>query len=403
MKAHKAAALVATLPLWFAAPAQPETPAKGEHATPAKGEHATPAKGGDATRDTMRQIVDALAFVLPLSLSDEPFADPAQHRAIVDALDTLAANGAELERHTQGRDVGFTFLSRSLSRDMREIRDRYTAGHVAEARFLLLEVTDHCAACHSRLPDSSEHPIGSRLVDDPRVAALDLDQRVELEVATRQFDRAIESYETLFADPSFSPAELDLHGHIDGYLEVVVRVQNDPARALRTFNKLAQRDDLPAALRENIGAWMASLRALEGRTPTDSPLSDARELIAEAQDPARYPDDRSALVTYLLASGLLHRFTTTPGVSTAELGEACYLLGVIESRIGRSFWLSQTEFYLEQAILLAPDRAFANDAYELLEEFLVSGYTGSTGDDVPPEVRARLDELKQRIRRAQAG
>ena len=55
--------------------------------------------------------------------------------------------------------------------------------------------------------------------------------------------------------------------------------------------------------------------------------------------------------------------------------EACYLLGVIESRIGRSFWLSQTEFYLEQAILLAPDRAFANDAYELLEEFLVSVIT----------------------------
>jgi len=385
MKAHTAAALAATLPLCFAAPARPEAPAKGD----------------DATRATMRQIVESLTFVLPLSLSDEPFADPAQHQAILDALDSLAKNGAELEHHVQSRDVGFTFLSRSLSRDMREIRDRYAAGHVSEARFLLLEVSDHCAACHSRLPDSREHPIGSRLVDDPRVAALDLDQRVELEVATRQFERAIESYEILFADPGFSPAELDLHGHIDGYLEVVVRVQSDPARALRTFNRLAQRKDLPAALRENIGAWMASLRALEGRTPGDSPLSDARELIAQAQDPARYPDDRSALVTYLFASGLLNRFTATPGVSTAKLGEACYLLGVIESRIGRSFWLSQTEFYLEQAILLAPERAFANDAYELLEEFLVSGYTGSTGDEVPPEVRARLDDLKQRIRRAQ--
>ena len=106
-------------------------------------------------------------------------------------------------------------------------------------------------------------------------------------------------------------------------------------------------------------------------------------------------------MSYLLASGLLNHFITTQDVGTAELGEACYLLGVIESRIGRSFWLSQTEFYLEQAILLAPERAFANDAYELLEEFLVSGYTGSSGDDVPPDVRARLDELKQRIRRAQ--
>lgn len=385
MKAQSTAAMMGALLLWF----------------PTLAWSQAPEASSEATRATMRQIVDSLTFVLPLSLSDEPFADPAQHRAILDALDTLAKKGADLERHVEKRDLGFAFLSRSLARDMREIRDRYEAGHVAEARFLLLEVSDHCAACHSRLPDDREHPIGRRLIDDPRVAALDLDERVELEVATRQFDRALTSYETLFADPDFPPSELDLHGHIDGYLEVVVRVQNDPGRALRTFRALGERKDLPVALRENLGAWIASLRMLEGRPPAGPPLSDARELIAQAQDPSRYPDDRSALVNYLFASGLLNRFTTVPGVASSDLGEACYLLGVIESRIGRSFWLSQTEFYLEQAILLAPERAFAKDAYELLEEFLVSGYTGSEGNDVPPEVRARLDELKQRIRRAQ--
>ena len=385
MKAQSAAATVAALLLSFPAPA-------GSQQTDASRE---------ATRATMRQIVDSLAFVLPLSLGDEPFADPAQHRAILDALDALAKNGAELESHVQGRDLGFAFLSRSLARDMREIRDRYAAGRIGEARFLLLEVSDHCAACHSRLPDHREHPIGRRLVDDPRVAALDLDQRVELEVATRQFERALASYETLFADPQMSPADLDLQGHVDGYLEVAVRVQNDPARALRTFTALSKRKDLPAALRENVGAWIASLRELERRSFPGSPLSAARTLIAEAQDTERHPDDRSALVVYLYASGLLNRFMTAPGVSSSELGEACYLLGVIESRIGRSFWLSQTEFYLEQAILLAPQRAFANDAYELLEEFLVSGYTGSEGAELPPDVRAHLDELRQRIRRAQ--
>jgi hypothetical protein len=74
---------------------------------------------------------------------------------------------------------------------------------------------------------------------------------------------------------------------------------------------------------------------------------------------------------------------------------------VVESRIGRSFWLSQTEFFLEQAIVLAPQTPFANDAYELLEQFLASSYTGNDGSEMPPEVRARLDESRGRIRRAQ--
>jgi hypothetical protein len=181
-----------------------------------------------------------------------------------------------------------------------------------------------------------------------------------------------------------------------------VRVQNDPARALRTFSALAKRKDLPPALRENVAAWIASLRELQRRSASGPPLAQARALLAEAQDTARHPDDRSALVLYLAASGILYRMTDGEP-SRPELGEACYLLGVIESRIGRSFWLSQTEFFLEQAIRLAPQRPFANDALELLEEFLISGNTGAEGSEVPPEVRARLDELRGLVRRAQGG
>ncbi len=369
---------------------------------PAHAEAAEPAADPNATRATMGKIVDSLAFVLPLATSDERFADPAQRRAIQAALDALATDGAKVESHGSGSDLGFTFLARSLARDTREIRTRFEAGRSAEARFLLLEVSDHCATCHSRLPDAREHPVGRRLVDDPRVAALAPDERVNLEVATRLFERALAGYEALFADPTRSPSDLDLEGHVDGYLEVVVRVQNDPERALRTFSALAQRKDLPAALRENAGAWIASLRALRGRSFPGAPLAEARALVAEAQDVSRYPDDRSALVVYLAASGILYRMSAGEP-SRAELGEACYLLGVIESRIGRSFWLSQTEFFLEQAIRLAPQRPFANDAVQLLEEFLVSGATGAQGSEVPPEVRARLDELHGLIRRAQGG
>src|SRR3990172_8349139 len=219
---------------------------------------AEPAATQQATRATMGRIVDSLPFVLPLATSDERFADPAQRQAIQTALDALAANGEKVESHGQGRDLGFTFLSRSLARDTKEIRDRFAAGRPAEARFLLLEVSDDCAACHSRLPDAREHPVGRRLVDDPRVAGLDADERVNLEVATRQFDRALASYEALFADPARSPADLDLQGHVDGYLEGVVSVQNDPERAPRAFSALAERKDLPPALRENVGAWIAS-------------------------------------------------------------------------------------------------------------------------------------------------
>ena len=357
----------------------------------------------DPTRAAMGRLVDSLVFVLPLATSDARFGDPAQRQAIQAALAALATEGAALESHGAGRDPGFAFLSRSLARDTSEIRDRFAAGRPAEARFLLLELSDSCAACHSRLPDGRDHPVGRRLVDDPRVATLDLQERVRLEVATRSFDRALASYESLFADPKRSPADLDLEGNVEGYLEVVLRVKGDPERARHTFEALAKRPDLPAAMRANVAAWIASLQASSRRGPAGSPLAEARRLLTEAQDRSRYPDDRAALVVYVEASSQLHRFLEQRPASRSEQAEACYLLGVVESRVGRTFWLSQTEFYLERAIRLAPQKPFASDAYRLLAEFETSGYGGAAGAGgaVPPEVEARLEELRTLIRRAQ--
>jgi len=106
-------------------------------------------------------------------------------------------------------------------------------------------------------------------------------------------------------------------------------------------------------------------------------------------------DERDALVDYLDASALLYRGLADARISRSEQADAYYLLGVIETRIGRSFWLSQAEAYLETAIRLAPGKPVARDAYALLEEFLVAGYTGSGGEHVPADVRQKLDTLRR--------
>jgi hypothetical protein len=120
-----------------------------------------------------------------------------------------------------------------------------------------------------------------------------------------------------------------------------------------------------------------------------------------AQDRARFPDDRDALVYDLAASGELHRFAdaTPPGPDVAF---AYFQLGEIESRVGRTFWLSQTDIYLEASIRMAPGAPFAGKALAELRDFLVSGYTGSEGRQVPADVQRRLAELSALVEAARA-
>ncbi len=139
---------------------------------------------------------------------------------------------------------------------------------------------------------------------------------------------------------------------------------------------------------------------MQGSTATADPIREAERLIAAAGNRGDFADEREALVPYLHASSLLLG-AIDAGIEPPERrARAFHLLGVVEIRIGRSFWLSQAEAYLETAILTAPKEPLALESFALLEDYTIAGYTGSAGTDVPHDVRARLDALQRAINEA---
>ena len=92
---------------------------------------------------------------------------------------------------------------------------------------------------------------------------------------------------------------------------------------------------------------------------------------------------------------MLQRFlATTPPPSDRDAAEAYYLLGLAETHIGDTYWVSQADIYLESAIRLAPKEPFAEDAYLVLEEETVASYTGSQGEQLPASVAKHLETLR---------
>ena len=120
----------------------------------------------------------------------------------------------------------------------------------------------------------------------------------------------------------------------------------------------------------------------------------ARALIERGRDEGAYPSDRRGLVEFLAASRILNRVVAVRRSASPELAEAYYLLGVVEARIGQDFWSSPADFYLELAVRMAPTTESGRRAYALLEEEILLGFTGSGGEHLPDEERARLDDLK---------
>ena len=81
-------------------------------------------------------------------------------------------------------------------------------------------------------------------------------------------------------------------------------------------------------------------------------------------------------------------------MADAEIAEAFYLLGMVDARTSQTSWVSAAEFHLEASIRMAPNAAYAEKAYALLEEYTVLGYGGSSGVHLPVEVQEKLAELR---------
>ncbi|MCP5060765.1 MAG: hypothetical protein GY937_29060 [bacterium] len=347
------------------------------------------------TRATMAEIVAALQVALPLSLSADAFSAPENQDALDRAVAQLSQSTGALEAHGMERDAGFAHMSHALSRDSAEIQWRLEQGRTEEARFLLGELVNDCVACHSRLPSTETSDLGRSLYEAVDTSGLARSEQVRLEIATRQFDRALASLESLIADPTLSPSQLDLGGFLSDYLRVSIRVRADLARPRITLDRWQHENTLPAYLDHLATNWIDALATLRVDAPPGMELEEARSVASQAGALRRFPADRATLVHDLVVSSLLNRALARQTLAASDNAEAYYLLGLAELRVAHSYWLAAPEAYLEAAIRTAPGSAFARQAYLVLEEETIAGYTGSGGTQLPAAVATWLDELRE--------
>ena len=351
----------------------------------------------ETTRATMRDIFESIRVLLPLSVRVDAYAAPENRATVERALVALEQNAGALSAHARSDDPARRLLGGSLSTDAGQALLLYRSDQFEESAFQVQQTTENCVACHTKLRGAGNTPVARHFVDKSALRGLPLAERARLEIATRQFDEAAASYEKLLASPKVHAG--DLLGPLSDYLTLMVRVENDYERARKTLDRFGRRPDLWRHLRNDVEHWSRALRELAPYRELPPDLAGARGLIERARQLQTVPADRGGWIHYLVASSLLQRYLELPPASKRDAAEAYYLLGLCETHIGDRQWVSQAGLYLESAIRLAPKEPFAAEAYVLLEEDTIVGYTGSAGSNLPDSVAKHLEELRALVDR----
>jgi hypothetical protein len=358
-----------------------------------------PTKNQAETRAIMAQIFSSLTSVLPLSMDTKEFTDPKNRDKILGDLRKMRDGTSSLVDHTKRFEGSYGFIAKSMSRDIKDIYHWYEKGAISESRYLLQQVTENCVSCHMKLPDPGHAPKMDHFFKDVAVAKLSAPEKARLQVALRQFDDALNTWEDMFrAWPK--PSELFAMDTLPEYLKVVIRVKGDMKRALGTLDGLIKRNDLPKFMSREITTWRSSLTKLSGElAKSGQELTRASKMIQNARRTMDYPMDRSGLVDYITASALLNKFMDQKALTAQQTSEGYYLLGVTEALIGRSTWLTQTDYYFEAAVRASPKSASAFKAFDALEQQILMEYSGSGGTNIPEDIQANLEELRGLVKK----
>jgi len=359
-------------------------------------------EGRAAVRDSMRKIFESMRILLPASVDGEAFRDPAQADELRQALRQLADEAGAVAQHVGKRERGSRYLGRSLQREARQAESLFSQGITESAQFSVLQMAEYCVECHSRSRIPEDSALSKGFVSEETFGQLGPEEKARLQFALREFDAGLDTLDKLFVSDEISGAEL--LGAITNYLVVSVRLKQDYDRATRALQNVAARPDLWTYLRLDVERWIAALAELRdfSKGKQTTALEQATEILDRSREAIRFPSDRQALVHYVVASELLQRFVESEA-KPKDKARAYYLLGLVESRIGRSYWLALPDFYLESAIMLDPAGDSALQAYAMIEEetlFLYSYDEETDRAELPLEVESRLADLRRRIERA---
>lgn len=324
----------------------------------------------EQAREIMDGVFDAIAYLLPLSVRASGVSSEWDRELIDSKLAVLRSSSAALVAHSDDRLPEFALLARSFDETVREIDTAFKEEWPSYAFFSLMDLTQHCVACHSQEPANAPTEFGQRLLARVNTHKFDPTELAELYVATRQFDSALRTFEQKLLSPNEDAVELDFAGIPVEYLAIALGVAAAPERADRLLDQFGRRSDLPYYLQQRVAHWRERLAALRPKWAARPTIEAARQLFNVATKSLRSGRDRTAASDDLVVTSILRRFIAAqPSASGPEVAEAYYMLGIIWLRTREpKYSVPELEVLFVSAIKSDAGGPFAKQSYLLLEE-----------------------------------
>lgn len=357
------------------------------------------AEKGPAWNVKMQELSSALNKLLPLVSDTKAFNNPSNDASIKDATSRLKKLSHQVRSlQKPAADPAYESIARMLDEDLARAVSSLATGNRDYARLTIRESIGYCIQCHTQTAGGPNFPKLELGFDPSSLSALG---RGDFYAATRQFDRALESYQTGVSDSDY--AKRDIFGWeraARSALAIAVRYKQSPEESLKIANSIQKNKSAPDSLKTAAKSWTKSIQEWSKQNKAknrESGLALAEKLINQAEERQDLSEPQD--ISYLRASAELHQWLSANPQSEkpdSNRAKALWLAGrAAEATRELNFWTLHERYY-ELCIDSNPKSETARACYQLLSDSVVTGYTGSSGTNLPADVQQWLSRLSEK-------
>lgn len=359
---------------------------------------------GASWSQNMQGLAGEVKDLLPYLYDRAAFEAPENRERVQNFLNNFAQGAhkidTEMAKGLAGDDPMVSYSLENLSGDLQRASASYGRGQFEYARYVTKSSLNHCFRCHSVTQAGASAAWDLETVQDLKLAPL---EKADLLVATRKYDKALAFLEQLLNSNQFlKERPFDYESALRHYLALMIRVQNNPARALEEMKRISKNPETPHYISEQLGGWIQSLErwSKEKASPKKSAkgvLRLATERFQQARRIQRFEKDHAGDVEFLRVTSILHEGLRHLK-SEEDQAQALFLLGNAYEVLDELGSWNLHETYYEMCVRRAPRAAVARKCINRLEASIFMGYSGSAGTNIPMEERERVESLKRLVK-----
>lgn len=290
-------------------------------------------------------------------------------------------------------------IKSSLKQSFKEIKSAHINGEKKYSEYRAKKLIALCISCHSQLPSKSFKPLNQKrlgrlksVTDKYNMALLFRDYKLANSILEDRIFSEVDQKEKPYK------LQLDLDKIVDNYLTHL----QDRKGLEKFLNKINLNFKKNKELLTYIYDFQLSLKKWNNEEIENIKESNLKMLIKKYLVPLE--DDLSSI--YFIAAN--ERVTTSilKGMLTEYLllypdrdftPEALYWRALLEKQHDSIDFYSLADLYNTECILRYSKSKFAKKCYQNLERSTRDGFTGSSGTNIPKEVKKSLENLKRHL------